>query len=235
MLFYSPLTASGVNSEALGQTLQRLSRDTLAAGTLLVQTLTTVDADADIRMLKARGFTLLVTLIYMKLDLARAGKRVDAPGVTWKTMNTAGEVELGSVIQNTYPGSHDCAGLAGMRDVHDVIEEHKHAGVFRPESWWIVYCDSQPVGCVLLNDSDVTPASEIVYLGVVPQYRGKGIGQTLLTRAASDAKGRHSTAITLAVDAQNHYARRLYEAANYKETNRRMTCMMLARHAAIDA
>ncbi len=235
MLFYSPPATDGVSSEALGQTLRRLSRDTIAAGASLVQALIAVGAGADVCLLKATGFTLFVTLIYMKLDLAGIGKPGSAAGLTWKNLDNAGEAELASVIQSTYHGSQDCAGLVGVRDIHDVIEEHKHAGVFRPESWWIVYCDSQPIGCVLLNDSDVTPTSEIVYLGVTPQHRGKGIGQKLLARAASDAKGRHSEAVTLALDAQNHCARRLYDEAGYEETNRRMACIMLAKQAAIDA
>ncbi len=235
MLFYSPPSDDGVNGEALGQTLGRLSRDTLAAGASLVQALIAVDSGAEVSLLKARGFTLFVTLIYMKLDLADIEKPCDAAELVWENMDDADEAELACAIQSTYHGSQDCTELVRVRDIHDVIEEHKHAGVFRPESWWIVYCDSQPVGCVLLNDSDVAPSSEIVYLGVAPQHRGKGIGQKLLARAASDAKGRHSIAITLAVDAQNHCARRLYEEAGYKETSRRMACMMLAKPAAIDA
>ncbi len=235
MMFYSPPSDDGVNSEALGQTIGRLSRDTLTAGASLVQTLIAIDAGAEVGLLKAIGFTLFVTLIYMKLDLAGIDKPGGAAELIWKNMDDADEAELACAIQSTYHGSQDCTGLIGVRDIHDVIEEHKHAGVFRPESWWTVYCDSQPVGCVLLNDSDATPTSEIVYLGVAQQYRGKGVGQKLLARAASDAKGRHSVAITLAVDAQNHCARRLYEEAGYKETSRRMACMMLAKSATIDA
>ena len=62
---------------------------------------------------------------------------------------------------------------------------------------------------------------ELVYLGVVPEARGRGIGRALLAQAMRDTAEMGLPQMGLAVDVANQPAVRLYEEAGFKEIRRR--------------
>lgn len=62
---------------------------------------------------------------------------------------------------------------------------------------------------------------ELVYLGVVPEARGRGIGRALLAQAIRDTAEMGLPQMGLAVDVANQPAVRLYEEAGFKEIRRR--------------
>ena len=63
---------------------------------------------------------------------------------------------------------------------------------------------------------------ELVYLGVVPEGRGRGIGRTLLAHAIRDTAEKGLDRMGLAIDVKNTPAMRLYEGANFHEIRRRL-------------
>jgi ribosomal protein S18 acetylase RimI-like enzyme len=62
---------------------------------------------------------------------------------------------------------------------------------------------------------------EVVYMGVTPEARGQGVGDTLLARAADECARRRAAVLTLAVDSHNHPALDLYQRWAFVETARR--------------
>jgi len=105
--------------------------------------------------------------------------------------------------------------------VDDVIQTHKATGTFRPSAWHLAIADRNPVGIVLVNS--LGGRGELVYLGVAPEARGKGLGRTLLARAIADTARMGLPVLGLAVDVENEPAMRLYAGAGFKEIRRRMT------------
>jgi len=77
-----------------------------------------------------------------------------------------------------------------------------------------------PAGVAMVND--LHGRGELVYLGVVPEMRGHGIGRALLRRAIRETAEMGLTQISLAVDAGNTPALRLYRDAGFEETHRRL-------------
>jgi len=95
--------------------------------------------------------------------------------------------------------------------------------VFFPGGWWLAACPNDtPAGCLLANDAADERAVNIVYLGVVPACRGQGLGAAMLRQAESVARRRGKLALTLAVDARNTYAQRLYVRAGFVQVARRV-------------
>jgi len=229
MLFHSPATAEGVDTHLLVALLQGICRDALERGMSLVQVLLAEDQKEDVDVLEAAGFERLARLLTLKLALAGAPSPKEAPSLSWRDHREFDETQLGEVIRRTYRGSLDCPRLAGVRDIRDVIAGHKAAGAFRPEAWWIVDCDGAAVGCILVNDSPTAPVAEIIYIGVQVEYRRRGIAQAMLDRAVAQAHQRGNSAIRLAVDARNRYARRLYEAHGFRQTDSRLAYAVLRR------
>jgi GNAT superfamily N-acetyltransferase len=222
MLLHSPSHAPGVEPGALVRVGRAAAQAALADGLTYVQALCDVGS-ADSGVLEAAGLRCLADLLYLRLDLVDAGK-IDAwsppdedpgSGLSWRAYGDYTEDELGRVIRATYEGSQDCPELVGVRTMGDVIDAHKAGGRFRPSCWWILQRDRRPAGCVLLNDAVSEGCLEVTYLGVVPAFRGQGLGRRLITRAVESARELGKGGLTLASDSRNLFALRLYEDAGF--------------------
>jgi len=227
MLYHSPAGAPGVEAEALAALIAAVSAQALAEGLSLVQSLLAAPEDADVPVLLAAGYRRLAELIYLRRDLRQPPDPPALPALRWRTYSEFDEGELAEVIAATYRDSLDCPALSGLRDLADVIAGHKAAGVFCPETWWIVdRCDA-PAGCLLVNESVLEAAADIVYMGAVPSQRRAGLGRAMLRWAACEAFRRRHGAILLTVDAANEPARGLYASEGFRPTHRRLAYALL--------
>ena len=62
---------------------------------------------------------------------------------------------------------------------------------------------------------------DVVYMGLLPQCRGRGFGRAILHHAVKVARDYACELVTLAVDAGNTPAVRLYRDCGFVETTRR--------------
>ncbi len=80
-------------------------------------------------------------------------------------------------------------------------------------SFYVAKCDGKIVGyisyMVIYSDAD------LVNIGVLPEYRGLGIGSRLLHEMVMDCDSRDLTYIHLEVRKSNHVAIRLYESYGF--------------------
>ncbi len=127
-----------------------------------------------------------------------------------------------NAIQTSYEDTLDCPGLVGIRRIEDIIAGHKAVGRFDPGLWSAFYLDDQPVGVLLLNPLVDRAELELVYLGITPRFRSKGLATRLMHHAAALAAERNYSGIHLAVDEQNTPAVRLYRGLNYRATGRKV-------------
>ncbi len=230
MLFFSPPDAPGVDRQWLVRLIGEISRDAIEGGMSLVQALIEPAGGEREAVLDESGLILLADLIYMNRDLLSSPPRDrDArEDLVWRNYKQFTEVELGEVISKTYVDSMDCPALRGVREMPDVIAGHKCSGVFCPEAWWIVAGDDQaPAGCILVNDSIRAPSADIVYMGVVPESRRQGLAAAMLEQAVAGASERNCEKISVAVDARNDYAIRVYEQSGFVEVHRRLAYVEL--------
>ncbi len=227
MLFHSSTDVAGGQADRLAELVGRLTHWTLENGLTLVQSLPDPSARNDIAMLQAAGMRPIARLVYMNGTIQRTGSGSPQGPLTWRSYEQYSRQELGRTLQSTYEGSLDCPALRGRREIQDVIASHEANGVFCPQTWWLVEHHSQVVGCVLLNDSPKASAAELVYLGVYPAYRGQGFGRCMLRYAAEQSHLRGREVLTLAVDADNHFAMRLYLAEGFQQVGCRLAYMAL--------
>jgi len=132
-----------------------------------------------------------------------------------------------SAIARSYDATLDCPALSEMRDVEDVVEGHKAVGAFDPQLWAVLVqggrrdsfngtvVGGKPVGCLLLAEIPARQGLELVYLGLAPEVRGQGLGRILMQRVLAIASRRNFAVTTLAVDAANAPAVRLYRRCGY--------------------
>ena len=231
MLFFSPPDAPGVDRQWLVRLIGEISRDAIEGGMSLVQALIEPTDSEQEAVLTDSGLILLAELIYTKRDLLSCppGAQGAREDLIWRNYKQFTEVELGEVISQTYMDSVDCPALRGVREMSDVIAGHKCSGVFCPEAWWIAARADQaaPAGCILVNDSVKAPTADIIYMGVVPEFRRQGLAAAMLERAVLQASERNREGISVAVDARNDYARRVYEQSGFVEIHRRLAYVEL--------
>jgi mycothiol synthase len=191
-------------------------------GVRLFQAMVPPAAEEDAYTLAAAGFSPLAELIYLhRLSTLPIPPYHEPEGLTWTCYDPPGHPLFAEIIQATYAESLDCPRLAGVRNIEDIITGHKAVGEFDPASWFVVSLLGRPVGCLLLTRLRSRSSMELVYMGLQPEARRKGLGKVMLARAIQLAKASGLANVTLAVDAMNAPARALYSRYGFCETMRR--------------
>ena len=119
------------------------------------------------------------------------------------------------LIECTYVETRDVPELNGHRNIESTLAGYAEMIVGIPESWWIVQCNSENVGCLLLTPTGAGHC-EITYLGLLPEWRGKGLSKAVMNFVWEWASRNGTEVITLAVDLRNTPAIRLYQSCGFK-------------------
>lgn len=120
-----------------------------------------------------------------------------------------------ATLEETYRDSLDFPEVNEVRTAQDALESYRNNGRADPRLWWLGMQGGRPVGVVIV-DLARKPEGNLLYLGVVPSARGQGLGRALLAHAARQSLAAGASSLTLAVDARNAPALRLYRRAGFR-------------------
>lgn len=181
-------------------------------GNHLIQCLLSLEDAAAVRSaLFAADFALLARLRHMERPLHDAPPpAAPAEGLNWRTYDGSTAPRFRDVIERSYEGSLDCPKLSSLRSVDEAIESHRTTGYFKPHRWLLIEVDEQPAACALFNEMPLRAGLELVYMGVVPRFRGRGLGARLLKRGFALAHHEGFSVVDVAVDESNRPAIDLY-------------------------
>lgn len=224
-LFLPQLAAGEAESAVASQLLIHAVNSLAAAGVQLCQSLLANDQAPLAASFSAAGFQQSANLLYMTCEPRQFPAQPPAlPGFKLTPFQPGDEAALAELIDHTYVGTRDCPALNGLRDTLDVVEGYKHVGEFQPDLWLILesQMDSSTnssstrwAGCLLLAKHPPQPTMELVYVGVIPNFRNQGLG-TKLTRHAQWLAGQaQCERLVLAVDAENEPAIATYAATGF--------------------
>ncbi|MHC5023844.1 MAG: GNAT family N-acetyltransferase [Planctomycetota bacterium] len=179
------------------------------------------------------GFEPLATLSYLQRSLPRrAPSPPDWPrGVRPVPFEASRRDELLRVLDASYEDTLDCPGLRGRRRTEDILAGHRASGEFDPALWTLLLEDDRAIGTLLLNPSPAQQSVELVYLGMAPAARGRGLGTCLLRHGLRLLAGRAEQSITLAVDEQNAPALALYRREGFRPILRRLALIRSMRRS----
>ncbi len=188
-----------------------------ARGVKVCQVFAPADDIPAMAALERRGFRRLTQLVSMHraVDLESPHKgpltfSPDAPPFA---------EPFRAVLLATYEDTRDCPELNGSRTRDELL-----ASFLDPVPGGLNYLASRagvPVGVVMLATGERSDAVELSYVGVAPQSRGRGFGRELVAFALAEAARARAVALTVAVDARNEPALRLYRRYGFTETDRR--------------
>lgn len=210
------------------------------AGARLVQSLLETTAKSSAQCLLQCGFKKTTDLLYLVSPLAKLPDSKPSSELVFEPLDTVAAtdpklIRLAKIIQRTYEGTKDCPAVQGVRSADEVLTSYRGVGEFDPSRWFIV-CDpntNHDIGCLLLTEYRQVQNWELVYMGIVPEVRGRHLGLEIVRQAqwlAREANRREEikTAensaiqrVVVAVDAANTPAVAMYLAANFEVWDRR--------------
>jgi len=220
VLFLPPGGSISVRTEELAVWLRAIVREQRGRDLRLLQCLLAPGDEKNAAALSMAGFRHLAELCYLErgpliADLPAPPTAGQRSSHDWIHYDNCNHADFARLIQSTYQGSLDCPGLAGLRDIEDVIAGHKAAGRFDPRRWLLLRVGRISAGCILLSENPLRTSMEIVYLGVRPEMRKRGVGALLLHRGLQLAYADGLAKVTVAVDSANEPALRLYGSAGF--------------------
>lgn len=169
------------------------------------------------------GFEPTAELFFLARTLDEPSPRNDLPGDEQFALfdECRNADRFMRVIEQTYRDSLDCPRLNGSRTGAEAIAGHRLSGVFHPRGWKIYQENGRDAAVLLLNEHPDQDAVELVYFGVVPEFRGHGWGERILSDAIDMGRSWRRAVIFLAVDAANSFANRIYAEFGFQEVARR--------------
>jgi hypothetical protein len=105
--------------------------------------------------------------------------------------------------------------------MQDVLDGYRKIGTFDANRWLIVRHADSDVGCLLLTDHEDAGQWELIYMGLVPETRGKGWGLEVTRHAQWMCREAGRKRLVLAVDASNGPALEQYASAGFMSWDRR--------------
>lgn len=166
-------------------------------------------------VLAQSGFPHLTDLHYMVSPADFAPIIELPPGVETESFDPKIHSErFAQALKQTYIGTLDCPELDGIRSAQESLAAHRGTGQFNPKRWWLYRYRNRDAGVLLLNAHPDRELLEIVYLGVVPEARGNGLGRIMVAKALEEAN-RAKESLVLAVDQRNVPARTIYQQAGF--------------------
>ena len=183
----------------------------------------------------ALGFDWAADLDYLTVDIDRVpdqatgavsvNKRLRFQQTEWPSGSLVDEDTFATLVEQTYVDTLDCPILLDYRTAEQTLVSYQHSAAFAPDAWFTLYGEEDPakkdpVGVLIMalhpSEQEDVKVAELVYMGIVPQARGRSLGRSLMSGVLETAKKMGASRLILAVDHQNIYARRLYDAFGMK-------------------
>jgi ribosomal protein S18 acetylase RimI-like enzyme len=99
----------------------------------------------------------------------------------------------------------------------ELVEHCRRGSVFHPEDWHVAYHDDRPIGIVMPALTDLaTHRATILFVGVTPDFRGRGLGLGLTLKGLETIARRSPTGFIDSTDVKNVPMRKILERLGYQ-------------------
>jgi ribosomal protein S18 acetylase RimI-like enzyme len=221
-VFWPPQILPGEDEHTELQLAENVVRALDETGIDLAQSLLPAPDASTIKLLQHVGFRHLADLMYLSCEATRFPVVAPEPSdIEFENYATTQRGRLIRLIERTYEGTLDCTALNGVRDLDDVINGYQNTGVFTAENWQFVRCGGSDVGVLLLADHPKAKHWELMYMGLVPEVRGRGWGRQVARYAQWLGRDAAVERILVAVDAANVPAANAYRSSGFEMWDRR--------------
>lgn len=187
----------------------------------VVQAVLAQRAMTDAARLIRAGYHHLADLSYLVCPFELFPESEPACEVNMELVQQDDPERIAQLVARTYVATLDCPGLDDSRPIKDVLTGYRETGTYRPDWWWIARSEGEDVGCIFLADHPDHGQSELMYMGLVPEARGRGWGIQITRYAQWKLRSEVRERMVLAVDDENWPAIDVYAATGFVEWDRR--------------
>lgn len=217
------LPAHGKPAEDWVWLIRQVTHDSARRALRFTQALLDAESTDAAALLTRSGFSQLTRLIYLERQSQYPWVEPPDPNAAeWLEFSAATRELFVRTLAETYQDSTDCPELSRLRTPADALESHRAAGRFDPKLWNLARANGRIAGCVLLAEIAHGTALDVVYMGVAPSCRRRGVGSLLLRRALAQCRERGVRRLTLAVDSRNAAALGLYARFSFRRLAERI-------------
>jgi len=210
--------------------IDHVATDLASGGIELAQALLDPADQAQLDLFDAGGFKRLATLSYLERVIPASSSAPDLPpGVSLVSVTGEDLPEVEALLDATYEGTLDCPGLHGLRRTPDILAGHLASGAGGFELWTLLKVNGRAEGVLMLNPSIASDSIELVYLGLAPSARGRGLGRLLVRHGLSLLAPHRTKILSLAVDEENAPAVALYRSEGFRRVVRRVAMIRSLR------
>lgn len=214
----------------LGELNQWLDQKTVQVAQALLDPCDLLDADR----LSRCGYVQACTLCYLVCAAQHFPQQHPQGPLEFTPWRLTDDARFGPIMEATYRSTLDCPSLNGVRTTTDVLAGYRASPAGLNGPWTIANCTGRAAGCLLLADHEESDQYELMYMGIVPEFRGQGLGAWLVRHAQWLAHCAGRTQLVLAVDAQNGPARDVYAAQGFRVFTERLVYLRTATASPVD-
>jgi ribosomal protein S18 acetylase RimI-like enzyme len=185
-----------------------------------------------VALMEFGGLRTIGTLAYLERPLSAplpGGISSGAHGTHVTPWDPQERALLERLLEESYIDTRDCPGLAQMRLTSDILDGHIATGEHDPAMWWIMRDGQGPCGIALLSPVPSAQCVEVVYFGLSPRVRGRGLSRVLLAHSIDALVGRSERTVALACDEGNGAALRLYRSFGFARRLSRVALVAATR------
>jgi GNAT superfamily N-acetyltransferase len=220
--FWPPQLVAGEAWQTAYPLAEAVVRELDSAAIDLAKTLLPAPDPETVDVLRRVGFRQITELLYLACEAARFPIAAPEPcEVEFQEYDAEQQARLTKLIERTYVDTLDCTAINGVRDIEDVVKGYQATGDYRPENWLLVRAEGHDVGVLLLAEHAQSRQWELMYMGLVPEFRGRRWGRQIARYAQWLARGAGVERLLVAVDAANKPAEKVYRHAGFEIWERR--------------
>lgn len=214
-------TAVPLSPELSSELLTRLTTALAARGCTLAQSLLISADSAEADALRGAGFLHLAELTYLVGETLDVGLRPTDSGTSgerelvFESFEPTERERMAGVVERSYVDTLDCPALNGLRTGREMLDEYEVAGSGGAKLWRFIVHDGRDVGCLILAEHAEQDQVELVYMGLVPEARGRGWGAIVAQESLRIAASLGRARVVLAVDGANQPAVNAYERVGF--------------------
>lgn len=199
--------------------LQEFQRRFNGVGISQIQALIDVNNLSSRLVMLNSPFRQVTTVRHLWLNLHDLNDATEAlsRGLAFQPASRFSRHEIDSLVEATFEGTLDCPELDGLRSSSEVVSGFLESKAWDARlPWWILCAEGKPIGCALVN-SHPQEIFELAYVGLVPAWRGRGLGRTLVHFATQHCRTLGGSYFTTAVDSKNWPASKIYDSLGFSE------------------
>jgi len=208
--FGAPITQPRAR-ECEGELIREAVREIARLGAVFVHTAVEPGSVLEATLVKA-GFSAGSLMLDMSMPAPLAAPPAEG---RWISYDTSRRKLFARAVRGTLEGSRDAVEVPVCADDEAMMKAFEERGDWLGEDFALFEQDTAPAGVILLVMAG--DALEIVYLGVLPTYRGRGIGKALGRRALTRAVARGAHRLNVTVDSANAPALTIYRRMGFSE------------------